>query len=108
MMKVEISAFGGCHVAGYPYSPSQGFPALLAKQVEGEVVAQVATLQFLNLPNHLPAVEALHPSHVLLQLGNYEFSASLTTLLKQFRRSFRLLPAAKIRVSSPPLPLPPR
>jgi hypothetical protein len=82
MAHARLVILGGCHVAGYLIDPAQAFPALLGI----EVVAQVATLQFIQLPKHLGAVKELRPSHVILQLGNYEFSASLRLLLKQYAR----------------------
>jgi hypothetical protein len=82
MAHARLVILGGCHVAGYLIDPIQAFPALLGV----EVVAQVATLQFIQLPKHLGAVQELRPSHVILQLGNYEFSASLRLLLKQYAR----------------------
>jgi hypothetical protein len=87
MGEVKISALGGCHVAGYPYEVKEAFPSLLAVQIGGQVVKRVAHLQFVKLPNHLPAIDTLLPSHVLLQMGNYEFCASASTLYKQARRS---------------------
>jgi hypothetical protein len=95
MEGIRISALGGCHVAGYPYEVKQAFPSLLAAQVHGEVVERIVNLQFVKLPKHLPAIGTLHPSHVLLQLGNYEFCASATTILKQVRRSLGLKSTSK-------------
>jgi hypothetical protein len=90
MREVQISVLGGCHIVGYPYEVAQAFPSLLAAQIHGQVVARTANLQFVKLPQHLPAIEALHPSLVLLQLGNYEFCASVSTLLRQVRSSLGL------------------
>ena len=87
---MKISVLGGCHVAGYPYEVRQAFSSLLIAQLEGQVVQRVANLQFVNLPQHLLLIEALCPSHVLLQLGNYEFCASATSLLKQVYSSLGL------------------
>jgi hypothetical protein len=95
MGEVKISALGGCHVAGYPYEVKQAFPSLLAMQTEGQVVERMAHLQFVKMPSHLPAIDALHPSHVLLQLGNYEFCASASSLYKQARRSLGLKATGK-------------
>jgi hypothetical protein len=85
MTEMTISVLGGCHVGGYPYEVKQAFPTLLAAQNEAQVVERIANLQFVKLPQHLLAIEMLRPSHVLFQLGNYEFCASTTTLLKQVR-----------------------
>ncbi len=95
MKNVEIVALGGCHVTGHCVGPDKAFPALLGKLLNGQVVAQVSHLQFVNLPQHLALVGALRPSHVVLQLGNHEFSASLPALLHQCRRAFIARPIAK-------------
>jgi hypothetical protein len=97
MREVRISALGGCHVAGYPYEVAQAFPSLLAAQLRGHVVERTANLQFVKLPEHLPAIETLHPALVLFQLGNYEFCASATTLIKQVRRSLGFKSTGKNR-----------
>lgn len=83
MNNARFIVWGGCHVAGYLLQPTQAFSALLG----GKVVAQVDTLQFVKVPKHLQAVEALRPSHIVLQLGNYEFSASLRLIIKQYRQA---------------------
>jgi hypothetical protein len=95
MREVKIGALGGCHIAGYPYEVAQAFPSLLAAQIQGQVVARTANLQFVKLPQHLPAIATLHPSLVLLQLGNYEFCASVRTLLRQVRGSLGLKSTGK-------------
>jgi hypothetical protein len=100
MSDINISVFGGCHVAGYPYEVAQAFPSLLTAQLEGQVVERIANLQFVKLPKHLPLIETSRPSHVLLQLGNYEFCASAKSLLTQSYRSWGLKTAGKKRNKS--------
>jgi hypothetical protein len=78
-----MSVLGGCHVGGYPYEAKQAFSSLLAVQSDSQVVERIANLQFVKMPSHLKNIEILHPSHVLLQLGNYEFCTSANNLLKQ-------------------------
>jgi hypothetical protein len=84
MKKVEIVVLGGCHVAGYPFGNQEAFPALLSELLHGTVVQQTPYLKFTNLPAHLPLLTDLQPSHVVLQLGNYEFTASLRSILHQY------------------------
>ena len=86
---------GGCHVAGYAISSAHAFPKLLAELHQGEVVAQVPNLSFVQLPEHLAAIHALHPSHVVLQLGNYEFSASWRRMGHQLCRAVGVRPKNK-------------
>jgi hypothetical protein len=76
---------GGCHVSGYPYETKQSFTSLLATQSKSQVVERIANLQFVKIPQHLQSIEIMRPSHVLLQLGNYEFCASTASLFKQAR-----------------------
>ena len=93
--RVEIVALGGCHILGHPISQDHSFPSLLAEMLGGEVVMRVGHLQFMRLPEHLAAVGALRPSHVVFQLGNYEFSASLRHSMDQFKRAFGAQPTQK-------------
>lgn len=95
MNEPTIAVLGGCHVAGYALTDEDAFPVLLARLLNGTLVEQVANLQFIQLPKHLVLLEDLRPTHVVLQLGNYEFSASFRLLIRQFRRAFDLTPPAK-------------
>ena len=58
-------------------------------------MAQVPNLSFVQLPEHLAAIHALHPSHVVLQLGNHEFSASWRRLGHQLCRAVGVQPKNK-------------
>ncbi|GAC1593322.1 MAG: hypothetical protein NVS3B25_15050 [Hymenobacter sp.] len=105
MKPIEIMVLGGCHVAGHAISPDQAFPKLLGELLDGEVVAQVPYLQFVHLPEHLEAVKALRPSHVVLQLGNHEFSASLRSMGRQLCRAVGVRPLVKKPIAGAALPL---
>ena len=95
MISAKIVALGGCHVVGYPFEQFDAFPNLLCGLINGELVGQVGNLQFVRLPDHLARFRGLQPSHVILQFGNYEFSASFYHVIRQFKRAFGL------RVSPP-------
>jgi hypothetical protein len=84
MKQVEIVVLGGCHVVGYPIGNNEAFPTLLGDLLQGKIVRQVPYLKFTHLPEQLPLLTELRPSHVVLQLGNYEFTASLRGLLQQY------------------------
>ncbi|AWM34474.1 SGNH/GDSL hydrolase family protein [Hymenobacter nivis] len=88
MKTVEIIVMGGCHVVGWPIGPDRAFPKLLAEKLAGTLVMQIPNLQFVCLPEQLAKLEAAGPSLMVLQLGNYEFSPSLRSILAQFRREF--------------------
>lgn len=90
MKSAKVVALGGCHVAGYPFEQSDAFPNLVCDLINGELVGQVTNLQFVRLPDHLARFKELQPSHVILQLGNYEFSASFYHVMRQFERAFGL------------------
>lgn len=84
MKQVEIVVLGGCHVVGYPIGNNEAFPTLLGDLLQGKIVRQVPYLKFTHLPEQLLLLTELRPSHVVLQLGNYEFTASLRGLLQQY------------------------
>jgi hypothetical protein len=88
MDKIRLMVFGGCHVVGYAINPSRAFPILLKDLLDGELIAQIPHLKFVRLPRHLAAIEQAQPSHVVFQLGNYEFSASLREVMRQFKQAF--------------------
>jgi len=101
MKPVELVVLGGCHVAGYPIGASQAFPAQLSELLGGRVVGEVAYLTFTHLPEHLPLIDQLHPSHVVLQLGNHEFADSFRPLLRQLGNVLFSRPPAPTRPGKP-------
>ena len=90
MKGTQIFVMGGCHVVGYPLGISHAFPTLLCGLSNSKVVGQVANVQFLRLADYLVRINEVQPSHVVLQIGNFEFSASFYHLLRQFKRAFGL------------------
>jgi hypothetical protein len=58
-------------------------------------VGQVAHVRVIDLPEHLALIEQQRPTHVVLQLGNHEFSASLHLMLRQFTRALGRVPATR-------------
>jgi hypothetical protein len=51
-------------------------------------------VRVVDLPEHLTLVDEKRPTHVVLQLGNHEFSASLHVMLRQLTRALGRVPAA--------------
>lgn len=103
MKPVELFVVGGCHVAGYPIGPDQAFPTQLSELLGGRLVGEVSYLKFTQLPEHLRLIDQLRPSHVVLQLGNYEFADSFRPLLRQLRAVLRPpLPASSSAKSIKP------
>lgn len=101
MKPVELVVLGGCHVAGYPIGASQAFPAQLSELLGGQVVGEVSYLTFTHLPEHLPLIDQLRPSHVVLQLGNHEFMDSFRPLLRQLGSVLLARPLAPAGASKP-------
>ena len=101
MKPVELVVLGGCHVAGYPIGASQAFPAQLSELLGGQVVGEVSYLTFTHLPEHLPLIDQLQPSHVVLQLGNHEFADSFRPLLRQLGSVLSARPLAAARPHKP-------
>jgi hypothetical protein len=85
MKSLKIAAVGGCHIAGYGVSTEQTFPTVLADLLDGEIIGRVPYARFVDLPQHLGPLLAKQPSHLVMQFGNYEFSASWYRLLRQFK-----------------------
>ncbi len=95
MKHPEIILLGGCHVAGYLVGQENSFATKLSGLLQGTIVGQVARVRVVDLPEHLKLVEEKQPTHVVLQLGNHEFSASLQTMLRQLTRALGRVPAAR-------------
>lgn len=88
MKNLEMVVLGGCHIIGWPNSKTRAFPALLGELVNADVVALIPHLKLTQLAEKLAVVDELRPTHVVLQLGNYEFTGYLKSLLHQFSRVF--------------------
>jgi hypothetical protein len=86
---------GGCHVAGYMVGEENSFSTKLSGLSHGEIVGQVARVRVIDLPEHLKLIEEKKPTHVVLQLGNHEFSASLHLMLRQLTRALGRAPATR-------------
>jgi hypothetical protein len=84
----RVVVWGGCHVVGYPLGPAHSFTTKLCELGETDVVGQVANLSFLRMPNQLATLRELQPTHIVLQLGNYEFSASFSHVWRLFIKAF--------------------
>ncbi len=91
----EIVLLGGCHVAGYLVGQENSFATKLSGLLPGTIVGQVACVRVVDLPEHLKLVEEKQPTHVVLQLGNHEFSASLSAMLRQLIRALGGVPAVR-------------
>lgn len=103
MINHHLVVLGGCHVVGYPIGPAQAFPALLNEALGGGAVTTVPHVDILRLPTHLAAFDAVQPSHVVFQLGNYESTACLHTLWQQVRRAFAFPLPGKARTAPGPV-----
>jgi hypothetical protein len=91
----KIVLIGGCHVAGYLVGQENAFSTKLSHLLGGKIVGQVARVRVIDLPEHLKLIDEAQPTHVVLQLGNHEFSASLHLMLRQLTRALGGAPATK-------------
>ena len=86
MKAIEIIVMGGCHVLGWPQSKARPFPTLLSELVGATIVGRVPHLRLARLAGALAAVDELRPTHAVFQLGNYEFTGYLKSLVRQYNR----------------------
>ena len=107
MKHPEIVLLGGCHVAGYLVGQENAFSSKLSELLNGKIVGQVARVRVIDLPEHLTLIEKKRPTHVVLQLGNHEFSASLHLMLRQLTRALGRVPAARQPRAAPGRPASP-
>lgn len=82
-------------MAGYLVGQENAFSTKLSELLDGRILAQVARVRIVDLPEHLKLVAEKQPTHVVLQLGNHEFSASLHLMLRQLTRALGRVPAAR-------------
>lgn len=87
MKPLRITYIGGCHLIGYPVGNDLGFPRLLASRLASlGVVVEPAILQPVPvrvLAQMIAFVEASQPEVVILQLGNFETSLTVGSLLRR-------------------------
>ena len=72
--------FGGCHVAGYGVGEQNSFINFFSSQSKTECLNIFSNFQIKNIQAIDKIIERYDPEFVLLQLGNYEFHASLKKL----------------------------
>jgi hypothetical protein len=101
MENPKIILLGGCHVAGYLVGQENAFSTKLGELLHGKIVGQAARVRVVDLPEYLRLVEEKRPTHVVLQLGNHEFSASLHLMLRQFSRALGRKPAGRKAAATP-------
>jgi hypothetical protein len=99
MEHVKIIVLGGCHTIGYPFGTAQAFPTVLGELLDSEVVVQSSAIQFIRLAQQLDKLDSQQPSHVIFQLGNFEFSPSVRHVFKQVERALSWSSAPKKKTS---------
>jgi hypothetical protein len=77
------------------------FSNKLSELLNGKIVGQVARVRVIDLPGHLKLIEEKQPTHVVLQLGNHEFSASMHLMKRQIIRALGRVPAARKAGATP-------
>lgn len=84
---VKIAYVGGCHLSGYPIGADLAFPRLVGVElgrsgisVESEILQPVAVHHTSRI---IEFVEATRPDVVVLQLGNFETSLRVRSLVRR-------------------------
>lgn len=72
--------FGGCHVAGYGVGEHNSFINFFSSHSKTKCLNVFSNFQIKNIQVIDKIIEQYDPEFVLLQLGNYEFHASLKKL----------------------------
>lgn len=78
-------AIGGCHLEGYPIGYTNSFIYNISKSFSKDVHVR-ANFPLSHIHKIAMLIERYNPSVVVLQLGNYEFDASLKKTLQLWRK----------------------
>lgn len=78
-----IIAIGGCHVEGYGADNQPSFVDHLSSTLNLDCPYRKGTFPLSKHPEINHSIAIYKPSYVLLQVGNYEFHASVKKLLKK-------------------------
>jgi hypothetical protein len=76
-------AIGGCHVAGYKVGEEHSFVNIIAKTTGYHILHRAPNFEIKRNVEIRQKINNHQPDTVLLQLGNYEFHASLKELFKE-------------------------
>jgi hypothetical protein len=83
---VKMLFAGGCHVAGYPIGEEQSFPTIVKEELfDVGMETEVHRLSHLKVTHHsriLAMCKELRPEVLVLQLGHFELSQSLSSYLR--------------------------
>lgn len=96
MVMRKLVVIGGCHVVGYLVGQENGFVQHLARQMQASAVQALPHVGIKKVDTVAASLQHSRARFVVLQLGNFEFSASWKQLLqstlglpKFLRRSFK-------------------
>jgi len=78
---------GGCHVVGYPVGAENSFATLVQERLrETGIETEIRRLSHLKITHHsrlFTAIEEARPDVLVLQLGHFELSRSLSDYFRQ-------------------------
>lgn len=88
-LSLRLIVAGGCHVVGFPFSENNSFSCLLAARLREKYSSvELRTIAYVKMTEPGKVTEALRLDEnreartiIVLQLGNFEYTAYLTSLL---------------------------
>lgn len=86
-MSDTMIAIGGCHVAGYKVGEENSFVNVVSRSTGYECIHRAANYQIKKTTGIREKINTNQPDIVLLQLGNYEFHASLKQLFQTKKKN---------------------
>lgn len=89
-MSNTIIAIGGCHVAGYKVGDDYSFVNNIVRNTGLSCIHKVPNYQIKKIVGIREKLNQYHPDIALLQLGNYEFHASLKKLFEKKKKKSKL------------------
>jgi hypothetical protein len=87
MKQGSFIAVGGCHVGGHAINSSPSFVQLTESQTGLTCILKEAHFPLKKISQLDFLIEKNDPEKILLQLGNYEFHASIKRLLKKKKKN---------------------
>ncbi|HEX4877902.1 MAG TPA: hypothetical protein VFV31_14590 [Chitinophagaceae bacterium] len=82
-MSDTMIAIGGCHIAGYKVGEENSFINVMADTAGFDIIHKAANFEIKRNIEIREKINKHQPDTVLLQLGNYEFHASLKELFRE-------------------------
>lgn len=82
MKKLVLGFIGGCHVAGYLAPPSSSFVDCLDQSLKPTQIHRLPYVKINRITKVIEPNQALESNFIVMQLGNFEFSASWKQIIE--------------------------